>query len=89
MADIVNNNFVRLKRHNKGCIDLLKYIDKNYPNAVKKENNKIVEINIEIDIQESRFTNLTCEGISFKQKVSFNDCKFKNKISFKNCTFEK
>lgn len=93
MANIVNtlllNDFVRLNQCNKDCIDLLDYIDKNYPNAVKKENNKIIEINIEIDIQESRFTNLICESIIFKEKVNFYDCIVEYKVSFKNCTFEK
>ena len=89
MVDIVNTSFVQLKQYNKDYIDFLKYIDKNYPNAVKKENNKIVEINIQIDIQESRFTNLICEGVVFKEKVNFYDCIVEGKVSFKNCTFEK
>lgn len=89
VANIVNASLIRLNQYNKDCIDFLEYINKNYPSAVKKESDKITEINTEINIQESGFINLICKGISFKQKISFNDCKFKGKVSFKNCTFEK
>lgn len=75
--------------HSNNFMDFLECIDKKYPNALKKENDKIVlckEIGI---VGVKTQCDIVCNGIIFEKKVNFYNCNFKGKVSFKNCTFEK